>query len=144
MIRLDERKCLPNGAHDVVGKLQEIIMSNDEIEEFCKNVIKNEFMDRVDEWDCDFEDILDEEVGMGSTYAEALANADWNCTKYYVHFDGDDNVKLFKVLDIKENATSDIFEIKNNNDGTYDFHLKFTADEDELCCLTMAMDRCQL
>lgn len=144
MIKLDERGCLPDGTHDIVGKLQEIVMSNDKIEEFCKDVIKNEFMDRVDEWDCDFEDILDEEVGLGSTYAEALANADWNCTKYYVHFDENDNVRLFKVLDIKENSTNDVFKIKNNNDNTYDFHLKFTADEDEVCCLSMAMDHCQL
>lgn len=144
MIRLDDNACLADGMHDVVGKLQEIIMSNDEVEEYCKNAIKNEFMDRVNEWGCSFEDILDEEVGMGSTYAEALGNADWNCKKYYVHFDEDANVRLFKILDIKENDTNDIFEIKNNNDGTYNFHLKFTADEDEFCCLAMVMDRCQL
>lgn len=141
MIRLDKDGCLPDGTHDVVGKLQEIVVPNGEIEEFCKNIIKNEFMDKVNEWGCDFEDILDEEKGMGDTYALALRNADWNCTKYYVYIDDDDNnkVRLFKVIDISENVTDEILEIKENDDNTYDFHLKFFAD-DELCSLASAMD----
>ena len=32
----------------------------------------------------------------------------------------------------------------NNNDGTYDFHVKFEVDEDDLCCLSGAIDRCVL
>lgn len=28
-------------------------------------------------------------------------------------------------------------------DGTHDFHIKFTADEDELCCLSGAIDKCE-
>lgn len=141
MIQLDNDGSLPDGTHDVVGKLQEIIVPNDELEELCKNIIKDNFMDKVSEWGCDFEDILDEEVGMGSTYAEALRSADWNCTKYYVYIDDEDNnkVRLFKVLDIYENNIDEILEIKENDDKTYDFRLKFLAD-DELCCLSSAMD----
>ena len=51
---------------------------------------------------------------------------------------------MFKVLNIEENTTDDIFDIKNNNDGTYDFHVKFEVDEDDLCCLSGAIDRCVL
>lgn len=144
MIQLDKDGCLSEEPHDIVGKLQEIIIPNNELEELCKNIIKDNFMDRLNEWGCDFEDVLNEEVGMGSTYAEVLGNADWNCTKYYVHFDENDNVRLFKVLDIKENEEKDIFEIKDNEDGTYDFHLKFVGDENDFCCLSMAMDNCEL
>ena len=36
------------------------------------------------------------------------------------------------------------FEIKENNDKTYDFHLRFVTDEeDELACISDAMDRCK-
>lgn len=140
MIQLDKDGNLPDGTHDVVGKLQEIVVPNGEIEEVCKNIIKNEFMDRVNEWGCDFKDILDEDKGMGDTYALALRNADWNCTKYYVYIDDDNNVRLFKVINVNENVTDEILEIKENDDGkTYDFHLKFFTD-DELCCLAAAMD----
>ena len=144
MIQLDKNDCLPEKPHDIVGKLQEIIVPNSELEEVCKTIIKNNFMDRVDEWGCDFEDILSEDVGMGRTYAEALGNADWNCTKYYVHFDENNKVRLFKIIDIHENDMKDVFEIKENEDNTYDFHLRFTANENDLCCLSMAMDNCKL
>ena len=127
MIYLEDG-CLPDGTHDIVGRLQEVIVTDKTLEEVCKDIVKNEFMNEVNNWGCDFEDVLDESVGMGETYAEVLSNADWNCTKYYVHFDDDDNVRLFKVLNIEENTNDDIFDIKNNNDGTYDFHIKFTAD----------------
>lgn len=135
---------LPDGTHDIVGRLQEVIVTDKNLEEICKDIVKNEFMNEVNNWGCDFEDVLDESVGMGETYAEVLSNADWNCTKYYVHFDDDDNVRLFKVVNIEENNTDDVFEIKDNNDGTYDFHIKFTSDEDELCCLSGAIDKCEL
>ena len=143
MIYLEDG-CLPDGTHDIVGRLQEVIITDKNLEEICKDIVKNEFMNEVNNWGCDFEDVLDESVGMGETYAEVLSNADWNCTKYYVHFDDDDNVRLFKVLNIEENTNDDIFDIKNNNDGTYDFHVKFEVDEDDLCCLSGAIDRCVL
>ena len=143
MIYLEDDNHLPDGTHDIVGKLQEVIVTDKTIEEICKDIIKNEFMNEVNNWGCDFEDILDDSVGMGETYAEALSNADWNCTKYYVHFGENNNVRLFKVLNIEENTNDDIFDIKNNNDGTYDFHIKFTVDEDELCCLSGAIDKCE-
>ena len=69
-------------------------------------------MNEVNNWGCDFEDILDDSVGMGETYAEALSNADWNCTKYYVHFGENNNVRLFKVLNIEETTNDDIFDIE--------------------------------
>ena len=144
MIYLEDNHYLPDGIHDIVGKLQEIIVKDNNIEDICKNIIKNEFMNEVNRWGCNFEDILDESVGMGETYAEALGCGDWNCTKYYVHFDEDNNARLFKVLNIEEDTTDDIFDIKNNNDGTYDFHVKFEVDEDDLCCLSGAIDRCVL
>ena len=143
MIKLDENKILPDGLHDIVGKMQEII-TDKSLEEVCKEIVKNEFMDAVDDWGCDFEDVLDESVGMGTTYAEVLSNADWNCTKYYVHFDENDNARLFKILEIEENSNDDIFEIKDNNDGTLDFHIRFTSDEDNLCCVSGAIDMCSL
>ena len=143
MIYLEDDNHLPDGTHDIVGKLQEVIVTDKTIEEICKDIIKNEFMNEVNNWGCDFEDILDDSVGMGETYAEALSNADWNCTKYYVRFGENNNVRLFKVLNIEENTNDDIFDIKNNNDGTYDFNIKFTVDEDELCCLSGAIDKCE-
>lgn len=143
MIYLEDDNHLPDGTHDIVGKLQEVIVTDKTLEETCKDIIKNEFMKEVNNWGCDFEDILDDSVGMGETYAEALSNADWNCTKYYIHFGENNDVRLFKVLNIEENTTDDIFDIKNNNDGTYDFHVKFTTDEDDLCCLSGAIDKCE-
>ena len=61
----------------------------------------------------------------------------------HIHFGENNDVRLFKVLNIEENTTDDIFDIKNNNDGTYDFHVKFTTDEDDLCCLSGAIDKCE-
>ena len=143
MIYLEEGKFLPDGMHDIVGKLQEIIVVDNDLEDVCKEIIKNEFMNEVNDFDCDFEDVLDESVGIGKTYAEVLSNLDWNCTKYYVHFDENDNVRVFRVLNIEERTNNSVFNIKNNNDGTYGFHVKFTADEDDLCCLSGAIDKCE-
>lgn len=142
MIKLDEGRILPDGLHDIIGKMQEVIITDKSLEEVCKEIVQNEFMDAVDDWGCDFEDVLDESVGMGTTYAEVLNNADWNCTKYYVHFDENDNVRLFKILEIEENSNDDIFEIKDNSDGTFDFRVRFTSDEDDLCCVSGAIDKC--
>ena len=94
---LDERGCLTDGFHDIVGKLQEIVVADNDIEEFCKKIIEAEFMDEVNDWECSFEDILNESVGMGDSYAQALSVADWNCKKYYVHFGENGKVRLFKV-----------------------------------------------
>lgn len=143
MIQLNDGCFLPKGRHDITGKLEEVIVTNNKIEEVCKNIIKNEFMSEVEDWGCNFENLLDPEVGMGDTYAEALSNADWNCTKYYVHLAANDNTRLFKVIDIKEDSDDDIFDIKKNDDGTFDFHVRFVADEDEdMTCLSDAIDKC--
>ena len=48
MINLDENKILPDGLHDIVGKMQEII-TDKSLEEVCKEIVKNEFMDAVDD-----------------------------------------------------------------------------------------------
>ena len=68
MIYLEDDNHLPDGTHDIVGKLQEVIVTDKTLEETCKDIIKNEFMKEVNNWGCDFEDILDDSVGMGETY----------------------------------------------------------------------------
>lgn len=143
MIYLENDRWLPEGRHNITGKLEEVIVANNEIEEVCKNIIKNEFMSEVDDWGCNFENLLDPDVGMGDTYAEALSNADWNCTKYYIHLDSNNNARLFKVIDVKEESDDNIFDIKKNDDGTFNFHVRFVTNEDEdMACLSDAIDKC--
>lgn len=139
MIYLEDDRFLLEGRHDITGKLEEVIIANNEIEEVCKNIIKNEFMSEVNNWGCGFENLLDPDVGMGDTYVEVLYSADWNCTKYYVQLDANNNARLFKVIDIKEELDDDIFDIRKNDDGTFDFHVRFECNDD-ISSLSHAID----
>lgn len=143
MINLEETKFLPDGFHDINGTMQEIDLTGKDVEKICREIIENEFMDEVADWGCDIDEILDDCVGMGDTYAEALSTADWNCKKYYVNIDECNNVRLFKILSVYENLyNSNVFNAKEKHDGIYDFHVMFEADEDDLCCLSCAIDKC--
>lgn len=146
MIYLENDCWLPEGRHNITGKLEEIIIANNEIEEVCKNIIKNEFMSEVNDWGCSFENLLDPDVGMGDTYVEVLYSVDWNCKKYYVQLD-DNNARLFKVIDIKEESDDDIFDIRKNDDGTFDFHVRFECNDDISSlshAIDNAVDKCSL
>lgn len=143
MLNLEKDKTLSYGLHDIIGTMQEIDLTEKDAEKVCREIIETEFMDEVDDWGCEMNTILDDCVGMGDTYAEALSKADWNCKKYYVNIDECNNVRLFKILSVDENSSnSNVFNVKEKNNGVYDFHVIFETDDDDLCCLSCAIDKC--
>lgn len=130
----------------IKGEMKRLeIPENMTLDDFCKQIIENEFMDKVYEEASTLDEYMEVLFDNGEGYGDALNYLDYESDKYFVHCEsnGGECLSVWQVTNkIEDEERPSIKTSLDEKNGILKFDVKFDSEDDEvgIYCLENALN----